>query len=232
MKKSKKLFWTATSLLAGFLAWTLLLTVVDVQAVGPMGSKVGFAALNGWVHETVGCHMLLYTITDWLGLVPVALMLFFGVVGLTQWIKRKKIRLVDWDILALGGFYLLMLGGYLLFEELALNFRPVLIDGFLEASYPSSTTLLVLCVLPTAMLQTKIRLQKGFVRYLLLAMMGGFVAFMVIGRIISGVHWISDIVGGLLLSGGLVGLYAFVLEWMSEKSCGRRKKHENFGDGV
>lgn len=34
-----------------------------------------------------------------------------------------------------------------------------------------------------------------------------FTAFMVIGRLISGVHWITDIIGGAILSAGLVMIY-------------------------
>ena len=34
-----------------------------------------------------------------------------------------------------------------------------------------------------------------------------FTAFMVIGSLISGVHWITDIIGGAILSAGLVMIY-------------------------
>lgn len=98
---------------------------------------------------------------------------------------------------------------YLLFEALAVNHRPVLIDGNLEASYPSSTTVLVLSVIPTAMMQLRQRIRSGPVRRAVLIALGIFSAFMVIGRALSGVHWMSDIVGGLLLSAGLVALYGF-----------------------
>ena len=108
----------------------------------------------------------------------------------------------------LGTFYIAVMAAYLLFEKFAVNYRPVLIDGFLEASYPSSTTLLTLCVMPTAMLQLSRRLRSGRLRSLVLAVLAAFTAFMVVGRLLSGVHWLTDIVGGVLLSAAIVCLYA------------------------
>ena len=107
----------------------------------------------------------------------------------------------------LGILATLVLWAYLLFEALAVNYRPILIDGYLEASYPSTTTLLALCVIPTGMLQLHARLQSRMLRRSLLVLLGAFTGFMVIGRLLSGVHWLTDIIGGVLLSAGLVLLY-------------------------
>ena len=197
-------------LLAAFALWTLAVCLVDVQAVGPEGSCVGMAGFNRLVHEGTGVHFSLYTVTDWLSLVPAGLCMGFAALGLVQWIRRRDIRKVDFDILALGGFYVAVLAAYLLFEKLAVNYRPVLIDGVLEASYPSSTTVLVLCVMTTAMMQFRARIRNGRLRRRVLAACAAFTAFMVIGRLISGVHWVTDIIGGGLLSAGLIMLYASV----------------------
>lgn len=192
---------------AAFAVWTVLVRFVDVRPIGPNGSAVGFAAVNGYVHRLTGVHMTLYHITDWLGLVPVAFGLGFALLGLMQWILRKSLRRVDADLLRLGGFYLVVLGAYLLFETVVINRRPVLIDGFLEVSYPSSTTLLVLCVMPTAAMQLRKRIRNRFFRGFAIAAITAFLIFMVVGRLISGVHWLTDIIGGILLSGSLVTLY-------------------------
>ena len=154
--------------------------------------------------------MIVYAVTDWLGLVPVFVGFGFAILGLVQWIKRKNILKVDFSILVLGGFYLATTAAYLLFEEFVVNYRPVLIGGFLEASYPSSTTLLVLCVMPTAVIQLDARMKHTVLRRCFTCIISGFVFFMVIGRLLSGVHWLTDIVGGILLSAGLVMLYKFV----------------------
>ena len=206
MKKQK--FCIALGLLAAFMLWTVAVRSIDVQPIGPRESTVGFATLNGFIHNLTGVHMTLYTITDWLGLVPVAFGFGFAVLGLVQWIKRKSILKVDCSILILGGFYIVTLAAYLFFESYVVNYRPVLIEGYLEASYPSSTTLLVLCVMPTAMMQLRDRIQQPMLRKCVSIVITAFMAFMVIGRLISGVHWLTDIIGGILLSAGLVMLYA------------------------
>lgn len=206
MKKRK--FCIALGLLAAFMLWTVAVRSIDVQPIGPRESTVGFATLNGFIHNLTGVHMTLYTITDWLGLVPVAFGFGFAVLGLVQWIKRKSILKVDCSILILGGFYIVTLAAYLFFESYVVNYRPVLIEGYLEASYPSSTTLLVLCVMPTAMMQLRDRIQQPMLRKCVSIVITAFMAFMVIGRLISGVHWLTDIIGGILLSAGLVMLYA------------------------
>ena len=194
-------------LLAAFLLWTIAITVIDVQPIGPRGSTVGFATVNRLVHQLTGAHMALYTITDWLGLVPFGFVVGFGILGLVQWIKRKNFLKVDQSILVLGGFYLLVMACYILFEMVVINYRPVLINGYLEASYPSSTTMLVMCVMPTAGMQFNHRIQNKTFKCCVIGLVLAFTLFMVIGRLISGVHWITDIIGGGLLSAGLVMLY-------------------------
>ena len=203
----KKKWIIPIGLLIAFALWTVAVYFVDVAPIGPNGSAVGFAAVNGWFHRLTGVHMTLYTLTDWLGLVPVAFGFCFAILGLVQWIKRKKICKVDFSILVLGGFYIVVLAAYLLFEEYVVNYRPVLINGYLEASYPSSTTLLVMCVMPTAMMQLNSRIKNLTRKRLVLILIAVFIGFMVIGRLLSGVHWLTDIIGGALLSAGLVMCY-------------------------
>ena len=203
----KRKLGIAFGLLAAFILWTLAVSLVDVQTIGPRDSAVGFATINGWFHDLAGVDMTLYHITDWLGLVPVAFGFGFAILGLAQWIKRRSICKVDRSILVLGGFYIVTLAAYLFFEDFVINYRPVLIQGFLEASYPSSTTLLVMCVMPTAAMQLRQRIKKRPFRWAVSATITAFTVFMVVGRLVSGVHWLTDIVGGALLSAGLVKLY-------------------------
>ena len=206
-KKNKKRLVLGASLVVAFVLWTILVCFVDVRAIGPEGSSVGFAALNGFVHELTGVNWFLYTITDWLGIVPIAVALGFAILGLVQLIKRKGLWKVDHSILALGVFYIVVMAAYIFFEVVVINYRPTLIDGYLEASYPSSTTMLVMCVMPTAAMQLNVRIKNTVLGRCAVITILAFTAFMVIGRLVSGVHWFTDIIGGALLSAGLVTMY-------------------------
>ena len=204
MRKKKNL---AVSLLVAFSLWTWAVCTVDVQPVGPLDSTVGFARLNGFVHRLTGVHLWLYNLTDWLSLIPFALVGAFGILGLAQWIRRKSLLRVDRSLLTLGGFYLAVLAFYALFEIWVINHRPVLIEGVLEASYPSSTTMLALCVLPTARMQLNCRIHNPLLRRCIGWLLVCLTVFLVIGRLLSGVHWFTDIIGGVLASGGLIAMY-------------------------
>lgn len=212
MKRTNSKLLIAICFLAAFVLWTAAVCIVDVQPIGPQESVVGFAAINGFVHELTGVHMKLYTLTDLLSIVPLGFVCGFAILGLAQFVKAKSLRGVDGSILALGGFYIVMAAGYLLFEAAVINYRPVLIGGALEASYPSSTTVLVTCVMPTAVMQVKGRIRNLQLRRCTVVVLTAFSAAMVVLRLISGVHWFSDIVGGMLFSVGLVKLYSFIAD--------------------
>ena len=207
MQKFTRKLTIAGILLSMFAAWTAALRLLDVQPIGPEGTSVGFATVNGFVHHLTAVHWDLYVITDLLGLIPLAVCLGFGILGLYQWVTRKRLRMVDRSILILGGFYVVVMAAFAFFEMIVINYRPVLINGNLEASYPSSTTMLVLCVMPTLWMQIRNRTKIVTVKTVSAIIIFGFVAFMVIGRLLSGVHWFTDIVGGGLLSAGLVMMY-------------------------
>ena len=210
MKKEKqKKLYLAVGILAAFLLWTAAVRLIDVQPIGPQNSTVGFAALNRFFHDFMGVHMAFYTITDWLSLIPLGFVLGFALLGLIQWFKRRNLLRVDRSILVLGIFYAAVMAAYLFFEVFAVNYRPVLINGYLEASYPSSTTILVLCVMSTALMQLNNRIKNRMIRRYVSLTIIIFITFMVIGRLVSGVHWLTDIIGGILLSAGLVLLYDF-----------------------
>ena len=203
----RKSFYIGLGLLILFVVWTTALRYVDVRAIGPQDSSIGFASLNKMFSDITGVHMILYTVTDWLGLVPIFFIVAFGILGLCEWIKRRNLFKVDYNILVLGGFYIVVLAAYIFFEIFVINYRPVLINGILEASYPSSTTMLVMCVMPTAIMQFNSRIKNSIFRRCVAFIITAFIVFMVIGRLVSGVHWFSDIVGGAMLSSGLVMIY-------------------------
>ena len=223
MKRNENAYlWAGIGFLTAFLLWTALIRRVDVRAVGPNGTEVGFAAFNLWFHKLTGVHMTIYTVTDWLGLVPIAVCLCFGALGAAQFVRRKSLLRVDSDVILLGLYYILVILAYLVFEMVPINFRPILMNGVLEASYPSSTTLLVLSVMPTLKYQIDRRTDKPLVRNVTGIFAAAFSAFMVIGRWIAGVHWATDIIGAVFMSTGLFSLYRYAVSRID-----RRKEKAN-----
>lgn len=205
--KVRKLMVKGIGIFCFFLIWTLLICKVDVKPIGINNSNIGFSTLNLWFHNLTGSNLTIYTITDWAGLIPVAVCLIFAVLGLSQLIKRRSIIKVDLDIILLGVYYIIVIASYLIFEMYPINYRPIFINGFAEASYPSSTTLLVLSVMPTLELQTSFRIKNKILNGVIACFSRWFSVAMVMGRLLSGVHWLTDIIGSLLLSIGLFLVY-------------------------
>lgn len=217
--KERKILISGVASIIAFALWTLLIQIIDVKPEGVNGTEIGFATINTRFHSLTGANMLLYTITDWLGLVPIFVCMLFGGVGFIQLVKRKSLFKVDSDIIFLGIYYVIVIGGYLIFEMIPINYRPILINGFPEASYPSSTTLLVLSVMPTLVFQCNRRLRSISVKRIISIIVIVFSLFMVVGRLASGVHWITDIIGSVLLSAGLFYIYKGIVLWNSAKNC-------------
>lgn len=205
--KGKKTLVYGVGFILAFILWTILIQTIDVKSIGINDTKVGFATINSLFHSLTGVNMTLYIITDWLGLVPVFICMVFGFIGLIQWIKRRNILKVDLDIIFLGIYYVIVVLCYLIFEMIPINYRPIFINGFMEASYPSSTTLLILAVMPTLVFQTCRRLKSDTFKRVINFITILFSIFMVLGRLISGVHWLTDIIGSILISCGLFYIY-------------------------
>lgn len=222
MNKTQKKYIVTAGLFVLFIIYTILVATIDVQAVGPQKSKIGFASINMAVFQSLGESAFWYTLTKYLGVIAIVVVLGFGVVGLIQMIQRKNFFRTDLEILMLGGFYVVMAVFYAFFEKVILNYRPVLEDGKLEASYPSSHTMLVCCVMATAIIQFNRMIKNQTVCILADIVAVAIIALMVMGRLLSGVHWLTDIVGGVIISAALVMLYVSAVQMLKDKI--RRKE--------
>ena len=220
MKKNAKTYFILAGLLFFlFVLFTVFVTRFDVKPIGPEQSMVGFATINQFVFDLIGVHSIWYDITDWLGVFAILVALGFAAVGLYQLLKRKSLRKVDREISILGTFYVLVIGFYLFFEQVVINYRPVILDNVLEPSYPSSHTILVVCIMATAALQLHSFFPNKKKFCFGMDLVAAFlVTLTVIGRLMAGVHWFTDLVGGLLLSAALVALYCAVIEYIDPRS--------------
>ena len=214
MNKNTLKFVIAIILFFLAVAFTVAVKTVDVApSVG--GKEIGFSTLNRFFFNAVGVHIVWYYITDWLGILPVALAGCYAVIGLSEWIKRKSIIKVDKEVLALGVFYAVIIFLYFFFEKIIINYRPVLINGYLEASYPSSHTLISVCICGSSVMITKKIFARVFAKILDIACYI-IIVITVVGRLISGVHWLTDIIGGLIISFALLTLFSAVLSSLTK----------------
>ena len=199
MNKKKRNFLISTILILLAVVFTILVKVVDVKAIGVNETNIGFATLNQFVFKTTGVNMIWYHITDWLGLVPVFMAIVYGIIGFIQLIKRKSLFKVDKEIMILGLFYIIVISLYIFFEKVIVNYRPILMNGFLEASYPSSHTLMAICLCGCSIIVNK-KLFNNKITTFIDGLSVVIIFTTVIGRLISGVHWFTDIIGGMIIS--------------------------------
>lgn len=188
------------------IVYTLLVKNVDIKAIGPNNTSVGFGSINGLFKDLIGSHMAIYKISELLGLILLLLVAIYGCIGLYQLIKRKSLFKVDKEIIKLGCFYALMLVVYIVFEKVFINYRPVLMDGELEFSYPSSHTMLALCVGLSSLIVSKRYFNKKYIKTINLITVI-LMCLVLLTRIISGVHWFSDILGGVIISFTLLSYF-------------------------
>ena len=218
MSKRTKLIIISLILLVIAIVYTVLVKTVDVKAIGPNNSEVGFASLNGPVRDKLVYNETFYKISKYLGIAAFGFIALYFLIGLIQLVKEKSIFKVDREIIGLGIFYIIFLIIYVLFEKIALNYRPVLMDGELEASFPSTHTLLALCVCGSAIMANGKVIKNDALRGLLNIAAGLIMIGIIVTRVLSGVHWISDIIGGVIISLFLLtALRAYMVEGKVEK---------------
>ena len=214
----RKLKWKNISILLGIVSiiYIIMLKTIDVKPIGPYHTKVGFAAINNFVHIHLPKNMIWYNITKYLGYLTFILIIYYAIIGLKQLIKNKSLKKVDKKIILLGAFYVLVGIVYVVFEKVIINYRPVLMGDELEASFPSSHTMLALCVCASSLIMSKYYLKDKGIKKILDIITWVVMIVLVVGRLISGVHWLTDILGGILISGFLLSILNTFLNIIKE----------------
>lgn len=212
----KKNIITSITMIILAVIYTILVKIIDVAPIGPNNSEVGFSKINGFFHNLLGSNMTIYKITEILGIIPLLMAGIYAIIGVVELIKRKSLTKVDYEIYALAGLYVVVLGLYVFFEKCIINYRPILIDGVLEASYPSSHTLMALCICGSSIIVNKrifhkkiFNLENKLSIFLMITI--------ILGRFISGVHWFSDILGGIFISLALLSSFYTVISSFTHK---------------
>ena len=218
---NRKTKWIISGvLLALFLLWIVLLKTVDVRPVGPAGTSIGFATVNTAFQDAFTFNKLLYTVTKLLGMLTIAVAGAFAIFGVVQWIQRRKLLRVDLEIRNLAVLYVVFAALYVFFEKVIINYRPMIMpdETAPEASFPSTHTMLVCVVMGSTILLLKKYIHNDVLRLVLQIVSALIIVVMVVGRLLCGVHWLTDIIGGVLISAALVSAYAAMID------KGRKKK--------
>ena len=229
-KKSTVLFSLAVTLFVLFLAFTVTVALCGKTAVvydGDITSEIGFGALNKAVFDTLGTSAFWYEFTEFLGTIALAIAALFALIGISRLAARKRFWAVDREILLLALFYLSVAFFYLLFEVIVINYRPILVAGALEASYPSSHAMLGACIFVTAPFACRHLVKNNATHTLVGVCCYLFAALTVVGRLLSGLHWLTDVIGALLLSASLILFYLAAITLLNKKAEHKHHHHHS-----
>lgn len=227
-KKQKTSFSPGGIMMIIFIIYTIAVKFIDVKAIGPENSKVGFSTVNKFFHNIIGYSDFWYKISQFFGYLVILTACIFALMAVIQFVKRKSIWKIDRNIISLGIFYVIVMFWYVFFEKVIINYRPFIFDEGLEASYPSSHTILAICIMGSAVIQFRKRFKNREHRRcadIIAVFIGGVT---VLGRILSGVHWFSDILGGIILSTAMLLLYNSVfnyIERIQRRAQLRQRRH-------
>lgn len=211
MKKRTINIILAAIFFIAFGIFTYLVKTVDVAAIGPMGSSVGFSSFNKEIMEKLPQNDMLYELTNLLGYFCIFICAFFGLIGLKQLIETKSLFKVDRDLICLGILYLMAIAVYVIFMFVVVNYRPILEDGVLEAGYPSSHTVLGITVFASLIVEIRRRITDPLKALIEEISCWAFICIMIACRFLSGYHWATDIIGGVILTCALVFTFKAML---------------------
>ncbi len=226
--KNRRRMLIAGVCLGLFLLLIILLKTVDVRPIGPMSSSVGLAALNGAFKDVVGYHGGLEKVSDLLGKLALLIAAGFACMGLYQLVTRKSLKKVDVDLFVLAGLYASLVLAYIFFEKCVINYRPLILDEAkgLEPSFPSSHTMLSMVIFLSAAYETRRRVRDAAIETPIRIVLTALCVITVLCRLCSGVHWLTDILGGLLLSAALLNLYKLAFSHFARRRRSRKRRSE------
>lgn len=220
MKTCNKTPWIlAAAFGALFVILLVLLLTVDVAPIAPLGNTVGLSTINGAVKDALSVNYTLYDLAEWTGYLALLTAAIFALLGFIQLVKRRSLAKVDRELVVLACLYVVSLLFYILFEVFVVNVRPVMVfdSSTPEASFPSSHTLLAVTFFGSAILLLRKYLQKKPLRVCAQVVLCALLVMTTVCRFLSGAHWLTDILGGILLGSSLLCLFAGALQKVEKK---------------
>ena len=210
-----------------WLALIVLLCLADRQPAAAGDTMIGLASLNTrfaiavaglngsrGVDGSIGLSMQLYKLTEYLGYFSLLIAACFALLGFVQLLRRRSLKKVDKQLLAMGGLFIVLAVLYVFFEKVIVNYRPIIMPGESgpEASFPSSHTMLTFVILGSVCMVLKKYVKNPALCALLKFVCILLILAMVVGRLMCGCHWLTDILGGVLVSLALLALFSAVID--------------------
>lgn len=204
-KQGKKWFLAALILTAVFVVLTITVKYVDQKNIG--SQVIGWATINLWWRDIIGVRNFWQIASHIFAAITLIILVMFLVWQAIALLRRKSFRTMPrhWWFFDLTLIALALC--YIVFQIMVINFRPLLIDGVAELSYPSSHVLLLATLWPVFILTLSREVKSR--PWLRVASVIGIIVMTVgiIARLLSGYHWFTDIIGGIMLGAVLTCWY-------------------------
>lgn len=207
----------ALILLTAFVLLIIMLKTVDTAAIGPENTVIGLSRINEATHNAIGESSTWYLISEASGALAFPVALVFAFYGIYELIKKKSFKAVDKELYCLAALYASAAVIYLFFETVIINYRPILEKGELAASFPSSHTLISITVYGSAAIILKSVLHDKKKKTTISSVLIFLMILTVVARLFSGVHWLTDIIGAILVSSSLLLLFDLFTYQISSK---------------
>jgi undecaprenyl-diphosphatase len=203
-----------------FLCMIFWVKFLDVAAIGPENTSIGFSTINWWLHNLTGVNMTWYKVSNITGYLAIAFALAVWIIAIIQLIKRKSFAKIDKEIAWASILYIVLALVYFFFKVVVINYRPIIMPGDLhvEGSFPSSHTLFAWTIYTSLIFLIKKYVTKKNLKVILEILVWLIIAVTLVGRILSGAHWGTDILGGILIGNALVIGYSAILVYNDIKN--------------
>jgi undecaprenyl-diphosphatase len=173
----------------------MLLLNVDKAVIAESGKEVGLSHINNLVSYSYKENIDF--MTDLLMYITFTVVVFEAGLGLYQLIKGKSLFKVDIEIIIFGIALVVMVALWLLFDYvIKINVRPT---HEAEGSFPSTHVLITTFLALASHAFICYQYENKFAKYGSLLIAVSIIALVLFGRVASGMHYITDVTGGLFL---------------------------------
>lgn len=176
------------------LIFTILVSFVDVKIYNVTNTEIGLYSLNKiFLVNSINSNYI-NIISNGIFLICLLVIILMLLLITFEYFKTKKINKNNLNFII---HFLIMVLIWIIFDKiLIINYRPILINGNIEGSYPSTHVMVSTFVLLFLSDKLKKIFKNDKIFYIISI---GLIIIQSISRILLTMHWFTDIIGGLLI---------------------------------